>query len=378
MILPMRATRTVVACLLAVAANAQTFIVDAANGPGTNFPDLVTAIAAVPDGAVLRVRAGTYSQFFVDGKGVTLLGESGARIVSLLGPQIANLQPQQSFCMRGFVLDPFFGGVGTAGVTVLNNQGTVTLDGLGVVTGTHRLTVQQSNHVLVRDCIFSSQVSVASSNVAFTACSFSALNWTLPTIAQQGGRVQLAGCTVLGGSNGTQPAATCVQMTGGDLRVLGGGTLRSAGIIGFPGLAVGGSGSVRIDPNVAVLAATPPFAPGVTATSLAMPDVTAACAPLGGTLTAALHGPIGSIAALSVAFPGPSLLIPGLPDPLFWNLATAVNQTVGIPTAQQPVTSQIPVPMNPVFVGVGLVHHGFTLDPVGGLQVSQPVAVVVL
>lgn len=373
----MRTKGIAVVGLLAVAVQAQTFIVDAANGPGTNFTDLVTAIAAVPDGAVLRVRAGTYSQFFVDGKGVTLLGESGARILCTIGPYVSNLQPQQSFCMRGFVLDPFFGTLGAPGITAQNNQGTVSLDGLGVVVGTHRLTVQHCDHLLVRDCVFTSQVSVTSSNVAFTSCSFSTLNPTLPTVVQQGGRVQFAGCTVLAGSNGLQ-AATCIEMTGGDLRALGGGTLRSAGLIGTPGLAIGGTGTARIDPNVTVLAATPPFAPGVAATFQAMPNVAATCAPLGGTLTAALHGPIGSIAALSVAFPGPSLLIPGLPDPLFWDLATAVNQAVGIPAPQQPVTSQIPVPLNAVFVGLELVHHGFTLDAVGGLQVSQPVAVVVL
>lgn len=39
----------------------QTFIVDASNGPGTNFTSISAAITAVPDGAVLDVRAGLYA-----------------------------------------------------------------------------------------------------------------------------------------------------------------------------------------------------------------------------------------------------------------------------------------------------------------------------
>jgi len=66
------------ACNLAIAAlafpiRAQTFIVDAANGPGTNFTDIATAAATVPDGAVLEVRAGNYGSFAITSKGLTVL-----------------------------------------------------------------------------------------------------------------------------------------------------------------------------------------------------------------------------------------------------------------------------------------------------------------
>src|SRR5437762_9224013 len=52
--------RNVVFAAFSSTAIAQTFIVDAANGPGTNFTEIATAVAAVPDGAVLMVRAGSY------------------------------------------------------------------------------------------------------------------------------------------------------------------------------------------------------------------------------------------------------------------------------------------------------------------------------
>ena len=37
---------------------AQTFIVDASNGPNANFTSIVAAVSAVPDGATLVVLAG--------------------------------------------------------------------------------------------------------------------------------------------------------------------------------------------------------------------------------------------------------------------------------------------------------------------------------
>ena len=48
--------RSLVPLCVALALPAQTFIVDAASGPGTNFTDLPPAIAAVPDGAIPLVR----------------------------------------------------------------------------------------------------------------------------------------------------------------------------------------------------------------------------------------------------------------------------------------------------------------------------------
>lgn len=61
---------------------AQTYIVDANNGPGTRFLDLPPAILAVPDGAALRVRPGTYSSFTVGDKSLTILGDPGTTVRS--------------------------------------------------------------------------------------------------------------------------------------------------------------------------------------------------------------------------------------------------------------------------------------------------------
>ena len=68
--------------LLASAAVAQTFVVDAGNGPGTNFTSIAAAVATVPEGATLLVRSGSYAGFAVT-RGVTILGDSG---VAITGP----------------------------------------------------------------------------------------------------------------------------------------------------------------------------------------------------------------------------------------------------------------------------------------------------
>ena len=365
------------AALASIAAvTAQVFVIDAQNGPGTNFVDISAAIAAVPEGAVLRVRAGLYGQFAIDGKSVTVLGDPGARILTVTGPVISNLQPQQSVCVRGLLLEPFFGGLGSGRFLLQGNQGSVCLDGIGTSFGQHRLVVLQSSQVRVRDCLFTGTVELTAADAVFDGCSFQAGNSTLPSLTQQGGRLQLSGCQVVGGPNFGQPAGTCVQLNGGELRVVGGG-LTSSNVLGQPGLAVGGSGSVRLDPGVVVSAASPAFAAGVSVTTIAMPQLTAVGAPLGGTITAAVNGPLGSLAALSVAFPGSALLIPGVVDPLFWDLATAVNQAIGIPLPNAPLTSQIVVPVDIAFVGAQLVHHGITLDAAAGLQISAPASTVV-
>jgi len=69
--------RSGVPLLLAAALSAQTFVVDAGNGPGTDYTSLAAATAAVPTGSTLRIRAGSFEGFVIDAKGVTLLADAG-------------------------------------------------------------------------------------------------------------------------------------------------------------------------------------------------------------------------------------------------------------------------------------------------------------
>ena len=371
----MRAPFLAAVCLFVAAATSQTFVVDAANGPGTDYPSIVAALAAVPDGAVLKVRAGTYSAFVVAGKGVTLLGEPGAKILVVnLGPVVENLLPHQSFACRGFELVPFFGAVGSASFTCRNNLGSVTLDAVNVTTGSQRLAVQQCDRVLVRGNSYHGQVTLDASNVVFQGCYFGNTNPGLPCITQQGGRVQLAGSLVVGQPAVGRPAGTAVAMTGGDLRVLGGGQLGSTAAPGQVGFAVAGTGTVRIDPSVTVFGGTSLFAPGVAVSTAPMPEVTVAGGLLGAPTRPALHGPHGHLGVLAIGFPGPTYTVPGIVDPFFWAPTSVVTQAVGVPAPGLPVASTVNVPNQPVWLGLQLVSQGITFDPVAGLQASNPVA----
>ena len=89
-----------IAFQMAVAAAAQgTYIVDAANGPGTSFTDISPAVIAVPDDSVLLVRAGTYYlPVTVHAKAVTILCEPNVSVNS--GLIIRNTQPSQRVVVR--------------------------------------------------------------------------------------------------------------------------------------------------------------------------------------------------------------------------------------------------------------------------------------
>jgi hypothetical protein len=76
--------RVVVALALFSPAFANTiWIVDQANGPGTNFTSIPPAIAASVAGDVIIIRQGTYSAFTLD-RGVTLLGQGNVYVSSWL------------------------------------------------------------------------------------------------------------------------------------------------------------------------------------------------------------------------------------------------------------------------------------------------------
>ncbi len=86
------------ALLLGIAsAHAGVLVVDAANGPGTDFTSLSTAISAAQNGDLLLMRSGTYDgEFRILDKAISIVADAGANVVvtnSLLAPTaIATLE----------------------------------------------------------------------------------------------------------------------------------------------------------------------------------------------------------------------------------------------------------------------------------------------
>ncbi|QDV08965.1 hypothetical protein Poly30_45210 [Planctomycetes bacterium Poly30] len=76
---------SLLAGLASVPAAAQTFIIDDTPGAGVDFPSIQAALAVVPSGSVLDVRAGSYDGFLLD-RHMTIIGESpgSVRVTSLV------------------------------------------------------------------------------------------------------------------------------------------------------------------------------------------------------------------------------------------------------------------------------------------------------
>ncbi|MEM7199243.1 MAG: hypothetical protein AAF628_03195 [Planctomycetota bacterium] len=110
---------------------AQVFIVDEAGGPGAQFTDLPAAIDAVPDGATLRVRAGDYSPFSIDGKGIAVVGEVAGEVrISKFGPAqvIENTGAGQMVLLKNLSIAPT-SGLGAL-LIVANCRGPVLVENL--------------------------------------------------------------------------------------------------------------------------------------------------------------------------------------------------------------------------------------------------------
>jgi hypothetical protein len=308
-----------------------------------------------------------------------VLGEPGALVTCVTGPTVVNLLPHQTVVLLGLEFSPpYFGG--SAGVTCQNNHGVVRLASLrSTGSGNQVLSVQNCDSVLVDDCALHRQTILVASTVVFTNCSLNgSIGPLVPALMQQGGRTQLVGCQVSGLSFPGQVSASGIQLNDGELRLLGGGLVTSHSFYGPPSFAVAGTGTVRVDPSVSIQAASPPFAPGITATVQEMPHVTATDGLLGGTSTAALHGPNGHLGVLAVGFAGPAFDAPGVfADPLFWAQGFAVALSAGVPAPGLPVTGPVAIPGNPVFAGLQLLYQGITLDAAAGLQISNPAVGVV-
>ena len=91
------------------------WIVDASNGPGTNFTDLPAAVAAAQNGDTLLVLPGTYRAFHAIGKALTIRG-SGAANTMVINPPVPgtfltetwinSVPPGMTFYVSGMTIHP--------------------------------------------------------------------------------------------------------------------------------------------------------------------------------------------------------------------------------------------------------------------------------
>jgi hypothetical protein len=356
---------------IGAAAAAQTFVVDASNGPGANFTDLPTAVAAVPDGAVLDVRPGSYAAFTIVNKGLSVLFRPGAMVSSAatVAVSVTGTSPQQTVVLRGMVVDPLLGGqilctnclglVSLANCTSTNRTGPLLVVSNCSQVEATRCTLGDFTTTMVGAELDHSSVVFRTSQIAGGS------PYALRAIA---GQLQLVDTAV--GGFPIYSILTGIELQGGDLRMVGGSASS------FFNYAISGTGTARIDPSVVLTGSTlggvAQISPAVQASSLSMPAVTATDGPLGGSLTVDLRGPAGDFGALLAGLPGPPLAFPGIADPSWMLPGTEVVCATAILAAGTRLSITVPVPNVAALRGTRIVWQGASFGAANGLQASNP------
>lgn len=346
---------------------AQSFVVDVNNGPGTNFTSISAAVAAVPDGSILRVRPGDYLESVaVVGKSLTIAADTTATIVaplSLPGLRVAGLSATQVFVLRGMQLRSTAAAI-DGELRLQNNQGLLFVDGMNDFAA-RTLVASHCEALLISRSRFNGQL-VPGARLDTCAAVFD--ECSVIELRQTGGSLQLASCAIDGHAGLLAPGTDALQMQGGDLRVLGGRVFGGANYSGFSGMAIAGTGNARLTPD-ALIQGAPPIAPGIAAVTLDMPR-TASAGVGGGLRQTSLTGAAGELGVLVLALRATPQPLPGL-DPVWLDAATAQVVAAGV-LGGAPVAATMLLPSSPAYTGLSLVWQGLSFGPGGAIAIGNP------
>ena len=154
----MRFVQPYLACLAAILAlstgpAAQTvLVVDDDKAPGVDYNTIADAVTNAPDGAIILVRDGLYSQqVSVDGKSVSLVADEGAapRIGAPGFVSVTGLALGQRFSMTGIVIDSTFSSANSAVFT--DNQGTIWIENCEIDGGAPAV-FSNGGAMVITDC----------------------------------------------------------------------------------------------------------------------------------------------------------------------------------------------------------------------------------
>jgi hypothetical protein len=205
------------ALFLSTLASASTYVIDAANGPGTNFTDIPPAIAAAAPGDVLLVLPGTYSSFTLD-KSLAILGQSAG--VNVSGSATVTAIPAGT--VASIVALNLFGNL-----QITNCSGTVVGDGLLVttftlITGSADVRLRNVSPITTTTAadldVLGSRVEVVDSTfrgsqgVDSGQCSGSQAGPGAPGASIYSGVAHFARCNVYGGPGGS--GGSCIDPGG--------------------------------------------------------------------------------------------------------------------------------------------------------------------
>lgn len=362
-------SRLAVPFALAATVSAQTFVVDVNNGPNTDYVTLEAALAGAPDGATLIVRAGVYTNVagtFVNGKGVTILGEPGTISSSIY---FSGLNANQRVVVKGLR----FGFVWTIPSGALSFQscaGSILVEDVAATGSFSPLSFTNCTQATVVRSV-TVGATFSASNVVCVDSTMWGVGYTGPGVALSGGRTQLVNCQVTGATGPGGSSGPGIDMNGGDLRLLGDCDV-SCGVTGGLGgnFAIRGTGAVRAAPTVGLVslpASTPPTTTGISIVTVDEGATSSTAAPLGGVVTGKLEGSANLFGGLVFGSPQAPQTFPDVAEELWVNpLGFAITGQLGAP-----LTFWLDVPNAPVLRGWTLGWQGLTLGPTG-LVLSNP------
>ncbi|MBL8752644.1 MAG: hypothetical protein JNK15_05030 [Planctomycetes bacterium] len=344
---------------------AQSYVVDVNGGPGANFTSLGAAVAAVPDGAILRVRPGDYPEsVVVAAKGLTIAADVGAQIVAPAGLpalHVVGLGPVQTFVVRGLALRS---ATGTGELRLEYCQGLAFVDNTGGFLQA-RLYASHCDALLVSWCSWYDPALPAaildSCRAVFDSCSVGELR-------QFGGELQIAGGAVTGRASTLGQGGAAVTMQGGDLRLLGCQLAGGFSLVA-PGRAIEGTGSVRRTPDAVLQGASPPVSPTVAMVTAAMLRVATSWI-TGPIYSVYASGAVGDLAFLVGAERSLPQVVPGL-DAVWLDAATARIETAGVLTGGA-FAAMFQLPSSPALTGLSVVWQVVAFAPTGAMSVSNP------
>jgi len=357
--------------VLGASAVAQTFVVDANNGPGTNFLDIPPAIAAVPNGSVLLVRSGTYGPIAMSGRSLSVLAEPGA-VVTLTGPiDIANVGALQSVVVRGVRVPA--GGLASAQAT--NCQGLVILDrvdqiaALGVIT-VFGIRLQGCDQAVVRQCSTRGLIglSVGQSHAMVERCLLEAEDRAAGVcsgIDALDSTVTISRCFVTGGDGGfvatplgivISPPGPAVWLTNSTASFCddgSGGYVAGASPFAPCPVVDGYNSQVLFDDDTQLVptGGAPPYSMNVVAFGIPCASVATQPAPPGGTLQTSVLGPAGSFVFLLFGRLAAPIAVPGIWPGRLWLDPANTVVVAGFLSIGMVANISLAVPATPALIG---------------------------
>lgn len=378
---------TSVCCLGVVLPAQRTWIVDAANGPGTDYTDVGPALAAAAHGDVVVVRAGVYA-FATTSKGVRMLGR-GMPVLRGASPTdsfvVRGVPAGQTFVMQGFTLD---GQDPTVPIPppapplrIEKCAGLVHLLEVAVHEPSRFDTSIRidGSTVTMQRCMLAPGPSVTDGRLSASACTILGINYPPGPVTHGVSAirsvVELSQCVAVGGDAlphfppgaAVSAAESIVILRGDATSIFRGGVSATQ----FPALRGHGTSALLRDPAVTLVGGAWYFPLEVTRR---LPCLLANGGALGTTLDADLHSPAGDPFLLFASWPIQPVILP--PYGERWLDLPALLLATGIQNSTEHWKQSWPLPADPRLLGLTLALQALS-GPSPTAELSNPAVVVI-